>query len=72
MNIEYPEFDKAEIEFEIAKHLFSDLPKIKSNDGEWGVSKYTKKLMNTLIFLELEMVLILRPNMFHVLTTKTI
>lgn len=44
LEIEYPQFDKAEMEFEVAKHLFSDLPKIKSGQGNWGVSKYTKKI----------------------------
>lgn len=42
LDIEYPEFDKTELEFEIAKHLFADLPSIKSGQGNWGVSKYTK------------------------------
>ncbi|MNK17773.1 Modification methylase HaeIII [compost metagenome] len=40
LNIEYPEFNKVEMEFEIAKHLFSDLPKIKSGQGNWGISQY--------------------------------
>ena len=40
LDIEYPEFDKTEIQFEIAKHLFADLPKIKSGQGNWGVSQY--------------------------------
>lgn len=40
LDIKYPEFDKTEIQFEIAKHLFADLPKIKSGQGNWGVSKY--------------------------------
>lgn len=42
LDTEYPEFDKTELEFEIAKHLFADLPSIKSGQGNWGVSKYTK------------------------------
>lgn len=42
LEIEYPEFDKTEMEFEIAKHLFADLPKIMSGQGEWRVSKYAK------------------------------
>jgi DNA (cytosine-5)-methyltransferase 1 len=41
--IKYPKFDKTEKEFEIAKHLFADLPKIKSGQGNWGVSKYAGK-----------------------------
>ncbi|NPA07852.1 MAG: DNA cytosine methyltransferase [Chlorobi bacterium] len=40
LEIEYPKFYKVEQRFEIAKHLFSDLPKIKSGQGEWGVSPY--------------------------------
>ena len=43
LEFEYPQFDKGEVEYEVAKHLFSDLPKIKSGEGSWGVSKYTKK-----------------------------
>lgn len=40
LEIEYPKFYKIEQKFEVAKHLFSDLPKIKSGQGEWGVSPY--------------------------------
>lgn len=40
LEVEYPKFCKIEQRFEIAKHLFSDLPKIKSGQGEWGVSPY--------------------------------
>ncbi|MEC3877690.1 DNA cytosine methyltransferase [Chryseobacterium salviniae] len=40
LEIEYPKFYKIEQRFEVAKHLFSDLPKIKSGQGEWGVSPY--------------------------------
>ena len=43
LDIKYPEFDKTEIQFEIAKHLFADLPKIKSGQGNWGVSQYAGK-----------------------------
>lgn len=43
LEFEYPQFDKVEIEFEIAKHLFSDLPKIKSGEGQWGVSEYVRE-----------------------------
>lgn len=43
LDIKYPEFDKTEMQFEIAKHLFADLPKIKSGQGNWGVSKYASK-----------------------------
>lgn len=40
LEIEYPKFYKVKQRFEVAKHLFSDLPKIKSGQGEWGVSPY--------------------------------
>lgn len=40
LEFEYPQFKKTEMEFEIGKHLFSDLPKIKSGEGSWGVSNY--------------------------------
>lgn len=40
LELEYPQFDKTEVEFEVAKHLFSDLPKIKSGQGNWGISQY--------------------------------
>ena len=43
LKLEYPKFEDKEVEFEVLKHLFSDLPKLKSGQGEWNVSKYTKK-----------------------------
>lgn len=43
LDIQYPEFDKKETEFEIGKHLFADLPKIKSGQGNWGISEYAGK-----------------------------
>ncbi|GGE91847.1 DNA (cytosine-5)-methyltransferase 1 [Chishuiella changwenlii] len=46
--LEYPDFNKVEVQFEIGKHLFSDLPKIKSGQGNWGVSQYEKKTNNYL------------------------
>lgn len=42
LEFEYPQFKKTEMEFEIGKHLFSDLPKIKSGEGSWGVLNYTR------------------------------
>jgi DNA (cytosine-5)-methyltransferase 1 len=39
----YPFFEEKEPQFEILKDLFSDLPKIKSGQGEWGVTEYVKK-----------------------------
>jgi DNA (cytosine-5)-methyltransferase 1 len=43
LNLKYPTFDNKEFNYEILKDLFSDLPKIKSGEGVWNVSKYTKK-----------------------------
>lgn len=43
LELHYPAFDKIEMQFEIGKHLFSDLPKIKSGQGSWGISKYVRK-----------------------------
>lgn len=48
LEFEYPQFAKVKNEFEVLKHLFSDLPKIKSGQGEWRVSKYTKAPNNYL------------------------
>lgn len=49
LELKYPQFDKVETHFEIAKHLFSDLPKIKSGQGDWGVSSYTQDTNDYLI-----------------------
>ena len=43
LKLQYPKFDEKEVHFEVLKHLFSDLPKLKSGQGEWNVSKYAKK-----------------------------
>lgn len=43
LNLTYPKFVEKENQFEILKHLFSDLPKIKSGQGEWNASPYAKK-----------------------------
>ena len=43
LGFKYPHFEVKENNFEILKHLFSDLPKIKSGQGECNVSKYAKK-----------------------------
>ena len=40
LNKEYPKFDLKEFKYEVMKDLFSDLPKIKSGEGEWAVSRY--------------------------------
>lgn len=50
LELEYPDFDKIEVQFEIGKHLFSDLPKIKSGQGNWGVSKYARRTNEYLDF----------------------
>lgn len=44
LKLEYPKFESKELKFEVLKHLFSDLPKLKSGQGEWNVSKYVKKI----------------------------
>jgi DNA (cytosine-5)-methyltransferase 1 len=43
LGLKYPHFEAKENNFEVLKHLFSDLPKIKSGQGTWNVSKYAKK-----------------------------
>lgn len=48
LELEYPQFDKFEMKYEVAKHLFSDLPNIKSGQGQWGVSEYVGKTNNYL------------------------
>lgn len=42
LKVQYPEFEFTEPKFEILKHLFADLPKIKSGQGEWKAIKYSK------------------------------
>lgn len=48
LKLKYPHFEEKEPEYEILKDLFSDLPKIKSGQGEWGVIKYAKATNNYL------------------------
>ncbi|NMH24805.1 DNA cytosine methyltransferase [Flavobacterium solisilvae] len=43
LNLKYPDFEEVINQFEISKDLFSDLPKIKSGQGEWKETKYSKK-----------------------------
>lgn len=43
LKLQYPQFEENEMQYEVLKHLFSDLPKLKSGQGEWNVSKYAKK-----------------------------
>lgn len=42
LNLKYPEFETFELKHEVLTHLFSDLPKIKSGQGEWLTTKYIK------------------------------
>ena len=49
LKFKYPHFEENEPQYEILKDLFSDLPKIKNGQGEWGVVKYVKE---TNIYLE--------------------
>ena len=42
-NFKYPLFEDKTYPFEILKDLFSDLPKIKSGEGEWRALNYAKK-----------------------------
>jgi DNA (cytosine-5)-methyltransferase 1 len=44
----YPHFEDKEPQFEILKDLFSDLPKIKSGEGSFGIVKYAKRTTNYL------------------------
>jgi DNA (cytosine-5)-methyltransferase 1 len=43
LKLRYPNFEEIEPKYEILKDLFSDLPKIKNGQGEWGIVKYSKK-----------------------------
>ena len=43
LNLKYPSFEDKINQYEVLKDLFSDLPKIKSGQGEWRTSKYSKK-----------------------------
>lgn len=48
LKFKYPNFEEKEPQYEILKDLFSDLPKIKNGQGEWGVVKYAKETNNYL------------------------
>lgn len=43
LKCKYPQFEENEPRYEILKDLFSDLPKIKNGQGEWGVVEYAKE-----------------------------
>ena len=48
LKLRYPNFEEIEPQYEILKDLFSDLPKIKNGQGEWGIVKYVKETNNYL------------------------
>lgn len=43
LNFKYPDFEEKINSYEVLKDLFSDLPKIKSGQGEWKETKYSRK-----------------------------
>ena len=43
LQLKYPKFEDRVNQYEVLKDLFSDLPKIKSGQGEWRASNYSKK-----------------------------
>lgn len=48
LKLNYPLFEDKKPQYEILKDLFSDLPKIKSGGGSFGVVKYSKPITNYL------------------------
>lgn len=44
LKLSYPHFAENEPQYEILKDLFSDLPKIKSGEGSFGIVKYDKPI----------------------------
>ena len=48
LKFKYPHFEENKPQYEILKDLFSDLPKIKNGQGEWGVVEYAKETTNYL------------------------
>ena len=48
LKLKYPHFEENEPQYEILKDLFSDLPKIKNGQGEWGAINYAKETNNYL------------------------
>jgi DNA (cytosine-5)-methyltransferase 1 len=41
MKLSYPDFIENEVQFKVLKDLFSDLPKLKNGQGEFGITNYT-------------------------------
>ena len=48
LKFNYPHFEEDQPQYEILKDLFSDLPKIKNGQGDWGIVKYAKETNNYL------------------------
>ena len=49
LKLKYPEFEEKVNQYEVLKDLFSDLPKIKSAQGEWMATKYSKSATSYLL-----------------------
>jgi DNA (cytosine-5)-methyltransferase 1 len=48
LNLSYPTFNDNETKYKILKDLFSDLPKLKNGEGNFGVVKYSHSTTNYL------------------------
>lgn len=48
LKLKYPFFEESEVQHEVLKDLFSDLPKIQNGQGNWGIVKYAKETTNYL------------------------
>ncbi|EMY3585006.1 DNA cytosine methyltransferase [Flavobacterium psychrophilum] len=48
LKFKYPNFTENQPQYEVLKDLFSDLPKIKNGQGEWGFVEYAKETNNYL------------------------
>jgi len=43
MKLNYPNFIENDVQFKVLKDLFSDLPKLKNGQGEFGLTNYTSE-----------------------------
>lgn len=43
MKLSYPDFIENEVQFKVLKDLFSDLPKLKNGQGEFGLTNYSSE-----------------------------
>jgi DNA (cytosine-5)-methyltransferase 1 len=50
MKLSYPDFIENEVQFKVLKDLFSDLPKLKNGQGEFGLTNYTSEATDYLKF----------------------